>query len=65
VALEGVEVAQARGPQDRRPERDIARGQDRIVVVATAREPLDKLGERLDPEPSREVVVEGRDRLAV
>jgi hypothetical protein len=56
------------GAQDGRPEGKIRRVQDGVVIgvsrTAGRREALDQLGQPVDPEPSCEVVVEVRDRLA-
>jgi hypothetical protein len=81
MALERVEVAEARWPEDRRTEPEVGGVEDRVVVagvvvagVVVARivarvdprdKALDQLDERLDPETAGEMVVEVRDRLAM
>ena len=68
MLLERVEVAHRRGSQDGRAEGQVRRVQDRVVIgvsrTAGRAKALDQLDQRADPEPSGEVVVEGRDRLA-
>jgi len=64
VALEGIEVAEARRSQDRRPERQVGGVEDRLVLGCGGGVALEQLGQRLDPQAARQVVVQGRDRLA-
>jgi hypothetical protein len=63
MALERVEIAQARGPQDRRPECQVFGVEHRIVVLVPRPEALDQLGQGLDAKAAAQVVVERRDRL--
>ena len=65
MALEGVEVAQRRRAQDRRPEGEVGGAEDGRVVVIARLEPVDEVAQRLDPEAAREVVVERRERASV
>ena len=62
VALERVEVAQARRAQDRRPEDEIGRVEESRRRRRPGPVPVDELAERGDPQPGREVVVERPDR---
>ena len=64
MALEGVEVAQARWSQDRRPEAQVGGVEDGWIVVLAGLEAVEQLSQRLDPEAEGEVGVERRDRLA-
>ena len=63
MAFEGIEVAQARRPQDRRAEVDDARRQDRLVIGLGSGVALDDLGERLDAKAARKVIVQRGDGL--
>ena len=65
MALEGVEVAHRRRPEDRRPEHELTGRLDGVVVVAARPEPFDEVAQGVDPQAAREMVVEGRHRLAV
>ncbi len=67
VPLEGVEVAERGRAEDRRAEGEITGVEDGIVVRAlrAGHEALDEVREGLDPQPARQVVVEGRHGLAV
>ena len=65
MALERVEVAQRRRPEDRRAEREVGGVEHGRVVVVARREPSTRSRERLDPQAAAEVVVERRQRLAV
>ena len=64
VALERVEVADRGRPQDRRPERDVGGGEHGVVVLVARLEAVEQVAQRLDAQPAREVLVEGRHRLA-
>jgi hypothetical protein len=64
MPLERVEVAERRRPEDRRPEAQVRAGEDSVVILAARLEPLDQLGERVDPQTRGEMVVEGRERRA-
>src|SRR5439155_21246998 len=64
MALERVEVAQARRAQHGRPEDEVATLEDGIVILVSWRELLGELRERLNAQTARQVVVERGDRLA-
>ena len=59
VALERVEVPDGWRPQDRRTERQLARGQDRVVIVIAGLEALEDVPQCLHAQAASEVIVEG------
>ena len=65
VAFEGVEVAHRRRPEDRRPEHELTGRLDGVVVLPARLESFDEVAQGVDPQAAREMVVEGRHRLAV
>ena len=65
MALESVEVAHRRWPQDRRPYREFGCPEDGVVIVVARFESFDELAKRLDAQAARQVLVERRQRLAV
>ena len=62
VTLEGVEVAQARRVEDGRPEGEVGRVEDRLVVLLGRDEVVDKLAEGGHPQAAGEMRIERRDR---
>ena len=65
MALEGVEVADRRRPEDRRPEHELAGWQDCVVIVGARLESFDEVAQGIDAQAAGEMVVEGRQRLPV
>ena len=66
VPLEGVEVTERRRAEDRGAEGEVVGVEDRVVPGGVTRdEPLDQVDERGHAKAAGEMVVEGRDRLAV
>ena len=64
MALEGVEIAQARGPQDGWAKDEVRPREDRLVIRVGGGVTVDDLSQCLHAEPAREVIVERGDRLA-
>ena len=62
VALEGVEVAQAGRVEDGRPEVQVGRVEDRLVVLLGRDEVVDELAEGGHPQAAGKMRVERRDR---
>ena len=64
MALKRVEVAQARGTQDRRPELETLGLEDRVVIVSGRLVGIEDIPQGLDAEAACEMVVKGGDRSA-
>ena len=67
MPLERVEVAQRRRSKEGRPEGEVGRLEDGVVVagIAARLEAVEELAERRDPQPPSEQVVERRQRPPV